>query len=191
MNTLANSSSINANYNQQFVDWLANQPADHTTGHIGQRGAADIIANDPQLAVSYVNKYMGEQGLLPKADIQSSPNQIWGSYANETAHQKYMATQDSVNEVNRQGATELPQVVQDKGIEVRDKLDKVLSDNTGSINHQSESINDKGGVIKKTVEDEKNRYVTVRLAEKLKNEGMGLYEDAENLRKDLLAQKKD
>ena len=53
------SASINANYNQQFVDWLAEQPADNSGGgHIGRMGAAHIMTHDPEMAVQYAKIFV-------------------------------------------------------------------------------------------------------------------------------------
>jgi len=103
MNTRANAASINANYNQQFLEWLADQPADHTDGHIGHRGAAYIIANNPSEAMAYANKFMAQQGLIPQASLHTNPNQLQSDYQTERGHQKYEATQDSLIEVKGQG----------------------------------------------------------------------------------------
>jgi hypothetical protein len=64
--TQSMASSINANYTQEFVSWLANQPADNASGNLGMRGAMHVIANEPALRQQYAVQFMGEQGLLPQ-----------------------------------------------------------------------------------------------------------------------------
>ncbi|MBP6104844.1 MAG: hypothetical protein KA508_07300, partial [Gammaproteobacteria bacterium] len=82
--------SINANYNHQFKNWLAKQPADNASGgRLGQRGAAHIIANDPKLATRYAQRFLEEEGLLPQkpSDIADDPKaRAQETYKNESRH---------------------------------------------------------------------------------------------------------
>lgn len=95
MMTKANSASINANHNQQFVEWLSNQRADNTNGTIGKHGAAHIIANDPQKTMGYANNYMAEKGVFPGSPVTSSPDAIQQGYNNEMRHQPLASINDA------------------------------------------------------------------------------------------------
>jgi conjugal transfer mating pair stabilization protein TraG len=97
--TKANSATINANHNQQFSEWLANQPADNTNGGtIGARGASHIIASKPQEAMAYAQRYMAEKGLAPTNPV-SSGTDLKPSYDQEQAHQVYPVTKESLQDV--------------------------------------------------------------------------------------------
>ena len=95
MMTKANSASINANHNQQFVEWLSKQKADNTNGTIGKHGAAHIIANDPQKTMGYANNYMAEKGVFPGSPVTSSPASIQQGYNNEIRHQPLAPINDA------------------------------------------------------------------------------------------------
>jgi hypothetical protein len=101
-NMRAHSAAINANDNQQFFEWLAAQRSDNTTGHIGHRGAADIIARKPEEAIAWAHKYMSEQGLLPHEHLHTGPQKMKESYQAETRHQVYTPTTGSLEAVKRQ-----------------------------------------------------------------------------------------
>lgn len=185
MNTLANSSSINANYNQQFVDWLAEQPADHTTGHIGQRGAADIIGNNPQLAMGYVNKFMDEQGLAPNTPLGTSPGKLRSDYEGGTSQLKYVASAESINAVRDQAASVMPQQdVKKRRTALRSDVDGTLSNQSINIGDTASDINQKGEIIQTKVTSQQGRYVTRRLAEKGIGELRGMADDGDKLWKE-------
>ena len=84
------SASINANYNQQFVDWLAEQPADNSGGgHIGRMGAAHIMTHDPEMAVQYAKIFVEDNKVLPvtpSAIRTSSPSNLQSDYNAENRH---------------------------------------------------------------------------------------------------------
>ena len=82
--------AINANYTQEFVDWLALQQADHTSGHIGKRGAAYIIANNLELVHSYAQQFLATKNLLPKthSDLEKlSPQNLRAAYHQAQQHE--------------------------------------------------------------------------------------------------------
>ena len=93
------SAAINANYNQQFVEWLSEQSADNTGGgHIGIQGAAHIIGHDPELAVKYAERFVEERNLLPPvtSKIQiTSPKNLKAKYDQENNHAFIDLTKDN------------------------------------------------------------------------------------------------
>ena len=102
--TKANSSTINANHNQQFGDWLANQQADNSNGGtIGARGASHIIAAKPQEAMAYAGRYMAEKGLTPTNTV-SSGSGLRSSYDKEKAHQVHSVTDENMQNVRSQAS---------------------------------------------------------------------------------------
>lgn len=84
------SASINANYNQQFVDWLAEQPADNSGGgHIGKMGAAHIMTHNPEMAVQYAKKFIEDNKVLPatpSAILRNSPKNLRSAYDADNRH---------------------------------------------------------------------------------------------------------
>lgn len=78
--TRSNSATINRNASQEFVDWMAEQPADHTHGRLGHRGVAHIVASHPEQALSYAQNFMKEKGLMGSAEPLQS-----GAYGAHTA----------------------------------------------------------------------------------------------------------
>ena len=84
------SSSINANYNQQFIEWVASQPADNAGGgRIGIRGAAYIMAHNPDLATKHAERFISQNSLLPSTPTliqQNSPNNLKTSYDYDNSH---------------------------------------------------------------------------------------------------------
>lgn len=104
--TRANSTTINYNANQQFGEWLANQPADNTHGKIGTHGAAHIMASNPEQTMAYAQRFIAEKGLAPTHPVTSSPNHLKSSYEQEQGHQVYGMTQEPLQRV-RQEAGEM------------------------------------------------------------------------------------
>lgn len=84
------SSSINANYNQQFIEWVADQRADNAGGgRIGIRGAAYIMAHNPELATAHAERFVSQNSLLPSAPTlmqQNSPSNLTASYGGDRSH---------------------------------------------------------------------------------------------------------
>lgn len=109
--TKAFASTINANYTQEFVDWLANQPADNTVGKLGKQGASHIVANEPQLRMSYAQKFLNEKGLGPHipsviTEHQGNGHKLKISYENDDITNVYKVTNDPLNRVHQQAQKE-------------------------------------------------------------------------------------
>ena len=134
--TKANSSTINANHNQQFGDWLANQQADNSNGGtIGARGASHIIAAKPEEAMAYAQRYMAEKGLTPTNTV-SSGSGLRSSYDKEQAHQVHPVTDDNMKNVRSQ-ARDLSQPIS-RG---NDSPEGSIG-NRGSTQHTAQNPND-------------------------------------------------
>jgi conjugal transfer mating pair stabilization protein TraG len=83
------SEAINANYNQQFIEWLSQQRADNTFGgHIGIQGAAYIMAHKPELAVKYAERFIAKTHLAPAVSELpvKSPENLKADYIKEHKH---------------------------------------------------------------------------------------------------------
>ncbi len=171
MNTRTNAASINANYNQPFIEWLAKQPADNATGHIGRHGAAMMIASDPKQAMAYGNKFLVEEGLVPKAVLYANPGQLQTDYQTETRHQKYQATKDALNTVTQQGnAAFANHDVSAQGAQFRGGVSQTVDETRQKIDQGASGISSEGSTVQQKVEAEKGRSVTVRMGEKVVEE---------------------
>ncbi|MBW8308051.1 MAG: conjugal transfer protein TraG N-terminal domain-containing protein [Candidatus Paracaedibacteraceae bacterium] len=162
MFTKANSASINSNYNQQFVEWLSDQRADGTSGRIGKHGASHIIANDPEMASAYANRFMSERGVIPSSSVGSSAQTIKSSYDHETGHQQYAVTRDSLDSVKDQGASEITTGKLDREELFIGSVDHQLSQQRHHIDTQREDINLNHQETMQNFKDSEGRSVVVR-----------------------------
>jgi len=107
--------AINANYTQEFVDWLALQAADNTNGHIGKRGAAFIIANNPGLRLEYAQQFLAAKNLLPQAASELeklTPDNLRAAYEQEQQHAFSKVNKDNaINKINTFRQQALQQLV--------------------------------------------------------------------------------
>jgi hypothetical protein len=181
MNTRTNAASINANYNQPFIEWLAKQPADNATGHIGRRGAALMIASDPKQAMAYGNKFLVEEGLVPKAALYTNPDRIKADYHAERGHQKYQATKDALNTVTQQGNAAFANPdVSAQGRQFRGGISQTVDETRQKIDQGASGISSEGSTVQQKVEAQKGRSVTVQMGEKLIEEGRKTVRDLKN-----------
>lgn len=92
-NVKNSTAAINASYTQEFVNWLAEQKADHTHGHIGTQGALYIISNNTELGYQYAKRFLAEKNLLPTAHPDLSklaPENLRAAYQQEN-QQEFIA----------------------------------------------------------------------------------------------------
>ena len=178
MNTRANAASINANYNQPFFEWLANHPADNAKGRIGRDGAALIIAKNPKQAMDYANKFLAQEGLVPKAVLHTNPDKMKAGYHAERGQQKYQATQGSMNSVKQQGdAVFTNHDVPERGAQFRGGAAQTADETRQGIDQVASGISNTGSAIQQKVEAEQGRSVTVRMAGKVLEEGKEIMND--------------
>ena len=104
--TKASAASINANYTQEFISWVANQKADNTNGKIGMHGANHIMANEPNLRMMYAERFMQAKGLGPTApsssSIEQNINRLKSDYENDTSINANGVTESAINSVREQ-----------------------------------------------------------------------------------------
>lgn len=182
-NTKANASSINSIHNQQFVEWLAEQPADNAQGRIGHRGAADIIARQPSTAMVWGNKYLAEHGLIPKAHIHTNPEKTKASYGAETGHNIYTPTQQSLETVKQQGLSAFSKDISIEGTKLRDDTSKYMETGQDHIEERSESVIQQGSNTESKIKSQQGRSVIKRTGDKFYEEGKESYEFLKNLGK--------
>jgi len=83
------SATINANYNQQFIDWLAEQPSDNTGGgHIGKMGAAHIMTHNTDMAIKYAERFVEQKNIVPSEPLklQTSHENLKSAYDQDNRH---------------------------------------------------------------------------------------------------------
>lgn len=104
MFTRANSSTINRNANQEFFDWMANQPADNAQGAMGKQAAAYTLTHEPALTMEYARRFSNAKGLSQNSNGFEGQQQSLKSHYNQEDRQNvYPVTKDSMNEVMNQG----------------------------------------------------------------------------------------
>ena len=89
--------TINSNANNEFVEWLANQPGAHSQGRMGISQAEAIINHNPELTNEYANQFIHQHTQSWGNDFQSgvfSPSSVQNNYeANTRAMESLEATQ--------------------------------------------------------------------------------------------------
>lgn len=180
--TQSNSSSINANYSQQFVEWLADQPADGTTGRLGNHTAAHIIANDPNSTRMYANKFMEQNHLVPSSSVKQSPNSIRSSYDHDSGHKDYLVTRDSMDNVRYQGEQEIGSLDKLEGApNLRENVETNLHDRSNQIKSKTSELQESGEHnVQKKVKSEQQNSVVMRPLKKGLEEVTNLGSDMRN-----------
>ena len=172
MNMRANSASINAQYDQQFIEWLAHQPRDNTNGgHIGFRGAVDMATRDPGQVAVYGSQFMREHGLSPSAPIHSNPQQMKSAYQAETGHNKYTPTQDHINNVEQQGKEGgFNMSLSQQGQNMRSEADRGINTNSQNISQGAAVIGRESTKVIKKVNAQEGGSVFNKATEKMDSE---------------------
>jgi conjugal transfer mating pair stabilization protein TraG len=166
METRANAASINARYDQQFVEWLAAQPADNTGGHIGQREAANMIARRPQEASAWANKFMVQQGLMPSMATSTNPIAIKAGYQSETRHQAHTPSEGSLDTVRQQGSSAFNNALSTEGSTLRNDVSKAQKFIKEDIEDNSEDITHRGVVAEQKHKAQQGKSVVVKTVDK-------------------------
>ncbi|CAO5682488.1 MAG: hypothetical protein HEEMFOPI_01700 [Holosporales bacterium] len=115
MFTKANAASINRNANQEFFEWMANQPADNAPGKMGKQEAAYLMAHRPELTMEYARQFSNEKGFnQTSSGFEGKEQSLRANYDQENRQNMYAVTKDSMNAVSIQGERELSS---DRGFE--------------------------------------------------------------------------
>lgn len=74
----SNSSNINENANQHFVEWMAQQQAPNDTGKLGAVGAEAVLMQDPQLGKVYAQQFVEQktQQMVQDALAEKAPQVV-------------------------------------------------------------------------------------------------------------------
>lgn len=139
------SASINANYNQQFLEWFAEQKADNTSnGRIGNIGVAHIMAHDPEIATKYAERFLQERNILSAipSELQTkSPDNLKSNYKEDNRHNIVDVTKD--NAYN--GMNAIKNLGKEQGLmSVNNNLEKKFNNQQqeAGINFANEEITD-------------------------------------------------
>jgi len=163
----ANSASINANFTQQFVDWLAKQHKEGTNEVIGMRGALTMMATEPQLVQAYARQFMKEQGLAPKAPMTTNPSKIKAHYDNETRQNINTVNRDPVHKVEEQASSVVNTHMSERREVLRNDVDQNIKQTDQKITQGSSNISQKGSKVQKKVKNQEGGSVVGRAAGKL------------------------
>lgn len=162
MLTQSNAATINRNANQEFMDWIANQPADNAPGKLGHHGASYIISNKPDETVSYAQRFMQEKGMRAVSHI--NPGDLKQDYESDQRHQKVEVSKDNLEQV-RSRAGEFTSI-QSKGASMREQVSEQQNKHRQNIQQESQSVVEFGNESKTEVSKQQNKGVTRRLREK-------------------------
>jgi len=171
MNMRANAASINAQHDQQYIEWLSKQTRDNTHGGtIGFRGAVDMVTRDPSQAAAYASQYMRERGLMPSVSINTNPNQMKSAYQAETGHQAYKPTENYVNDVRQQGSSAFNNDLSKRGEAMREESSRTIDANSQNISQEAMTTKNEGGKIKQKLKAQEGRSVIKKASEKMDSE---------------------
>jgi conjugal transfer mating pair stabilization protein TraG len=169
MTTRANSASINANYNQQFVEWLANQPADNAPGRLGTQSAVHIIANDPQMAAVYASRFMETKGLMPSG-AQPSPS-FRQDYERDIRHNSYTPSKEPIDSVRQQ--VNIDDTIKARGADFRGGAQQEIDLMGHRVDVGKSEVRQEGQKVQSAFKQQKGRWVSERVAEALQKEVIG------------------
>jgi conjugal transfer mating pair stabilization protein TraG len=171
--TRANSASINYNANQEFIKWLANQPADNTNGGtLGHREAGRIMASNRQLTMGYAQRFMQTQVLNPVNTVPNG-NNLKGNYDKEQGHKAYDVNRNEFEGVRAQ-AKDLTNQKNTKSSEIRDSVKNTQLDTSNALEHRNQQISQREDILKDAHQAAKDQGVFERLNAKAAKETVDL-----------------
>ncbi|MEI8295106.1 MAG: conjugal transfer protein TraG N-terminal domain-containing protein [Alphaproteobacteria bacterium] len=160
MTTRANSASINANYNQQFMEWLADQPLGNAKARMGMQEAAHIVANDLKLATAYGNRFMETKGLSPNS-IPPAPS-MRNDYEKDTRHNVYHASHEPMESVRQQA--NMSDNVSSRGQDFRAGTQQAIDLVGDRVDVGASEVRQKGQKVQDDFKKQEGRWVSGRLA---------------------------
>jgi conjugal transfer mating pair stabilization protein TraG len=173
MATQSNAASINANYTQEFFEWLSHQKADHTGGQVGKQGAAHIIANDRSLTLAYANRFMTEKGIVPQAKLEQSSSTLKQAYDQDTSHQVYQATKEGLQKLEQQAKPKFKPNLEQHGQDFRKNTTKQIDTTIMQNDSAAAFVKDDGQQVINKVQAQKGRSVVKRATAKAAKEIIG------------------
>jgi len=176
--TRANSATINRNASQEFVDWMAEQPADNSPGRLGHRGAGYIIANQQEQATAYAQKFMAEKGLTASQGLGMNPSQLRNHYDQQSAHHIHSVSTRDLDDVRSQGSDFSANA--NKAL-TRDDVETMQSDHRHAIESSSHNLMGEGNSVKQHHTYEQSKGVIRHLGERGISEVGEIVDDVKNM----------
>jgi len=173
MTMRANAASINANYNQQFFEWLSNQPADNAQGRMGERTAAHILTNDPKMAASYANRFMEIHGLMSQTELPSPPTRQ--NYDKNDQHKLYQLNQRDIESARDEG--DMNNNLSGRGENFRSHVQQGMGMTRQTIERGEKETYQQGQDVQSKFKEQEGRSVIVRATEALQKETIGTNEE--------------
>jgi conjugal transfer mating pair stabilization protein TraG len=177
--TRANSAAINRNASQEFVDWMAEQPADNSPGRLGHRGAGHIIANNPEQATAYAQKFMAEKGLVVSQGVGMSPSQLRNHYDQQSGHHIHSVSGSALDDVRSQGSDLSANTNRSS---IRADVEAMQSDHQHAIASGSNELMGEGNSVKQQHTYEQNKGAIRRLGERGIGEVGQIVDDVKNIK---------
>jgi hypothetical protein len=160
----ANSATINMNANQQFVDWLANQPMPNTKGRIGMDHVKYMLVQQPGLVASYAQEFQRTSGFVQKSpEITSAKADLQAKYDQGNAHETHQVSREPLEKVKEQAGNMTARV---KAEEVRANVERDLSTAQTAIRQESGKIIEQSKNIEKQVKENQDKGVNRRVFDK-------------------------
>ncbi len=177
MVTQAHSASINRNANQEFFDWLSDQPADNAPGRLGYQGASHIIAHNPDRSFVYAERFLEEKQLVKASAhaIDNLPTDIRREYEADNHHQKFPITKESLGQIDSEGQKNTGEQME-MGM-TRACVEAIQRDHTNAIVREKREILGDGKQVDKKVMTQQEKGVIHRLGEKGITEVKGIRAD--------------
>ncbi|MBP9752209.1 MAG: conjugal transfer protein TraG N-terminal domain-containing protein [Proteobacteria bacterium] len=167
MFTKANSANINRNANQEFFDWLSNQPADNAPGKMGKQAAAYTIAHEPELTMEYARHFSNEKGFTQNTSgFEGQQQSLRSGYDQENRQNVYAVTKDAMNEVRSKGTVEFEKERYISSHPTRQHVESVQQNTKSNMNESISQLQEKGNATKDIVIQNQQKGVVRRLGEK-------------------------
>jgi conjugal transfer mating pair stabilization protein TraG len=179
MFTKANAASINRNANQEFFEWMANQPADNAPGKMGKQEAAYLMAQQPELTMEYARRFSNEKGFNQKGtNFEGYPQKLQSDYEKENRQSVYTPTENALNDVRNQGKGELSKEREPSSNVIRNNVESLQRNTKEKIDTEMSQIQEKGNATKDNLIQNQEKGVVRRLGAKGVKEVRNIAHDA-------------
>ena len=165
MVTRSQAATINRNANQEFMEWMARQPAENAPGRLGYQGASHVMEHNPDVTMGYAQRFLEEKGLGAGSSIQGSSSSLRHAYESETGHQRYGVLTPHEREGDPSSLTN-NMTSSPLGEAIRHHVAKDLHDHHALVQSEARAVRTKGQAIQERVVQEGQKGVARRLGEK-------------------------
>jgi len=151
--TKQNAASINANYNQELVDWLVKQPLGNSSGPMGRKEAETILASRPEMSAIYQQRFLEElmakqtQNMSLKG-LPQSDHQVSQSFENKSVQAKESGYSKKVqSQANQEGMSKNPELTKNLRSDIKDNIEK----REDRLQKAKSDLEDRGGLQVKRI----------------------------------------